>query len=166
MQAIKSILALTLSVLTSNVFATIVPITNEVLEASLKSEARDHYVDGYVQLNKTKGTISLLLQPVMPPCPVGHSCPEVMPAPQDYFLEEVKVVKDECDAVIYQAEQTQEHSIRVRLVDNTQYNYGNCPTFLPVPETVVEVEQIFYGPNSTEEKAEYFAAEALSPIRY
>ncbi len=84
----------------------------------------------------------------------------------DYFLEGVKVRLDECDAVIYQAEQKTDHSIRVLLIDNTQYNYERCPTFLPVPETVVQVEQTFYGPSSSEEKSEYFAADALAPVRY
>lgn len=166
MHAIRTILVLTLSVFTSQGFATIVPVTDEVVEASFRSDGGKNFLDGYVQLNKTNGTISLLLQPVMSPCPIGNSCPEVMPAPFDYFLEGVKATVDECDAVIYQAEQNRDHSIRVILVDNTQYNYERCPTFLPVPETVVQVEQTFYGPSSTEEKSEYFAAEALAPIRY
>lgn len=166
MHAIRTILTLTLSVLTSNVFATIVPVTNEVVEASLRSDGGNPFLDGYVQLNKTNGTISLVLQPAMPPCPAGNSCAEVMPAPFEYFLEEVKTTVDECDAVIYQAEQNRDHSIRVLLVDNTRYNYERCPTFLPVPETVVQVEQIFYSPSSAEEKSGYFAAEALTPIRY
>lgn len=166
MHAIRMILVLALSVFTSYGFATIVPVANEVVEANFKSDGGKNFLDGYVQLNKTNGTISLLLQPVMSPCPLGNSCLEVMPAPFDYFLEEVKTTVDECGAVIYQAEQNRDHSIRVLLVDNTQYNYSHCPTFLPVAETVVQVEQIIYGPSSTEEKSEYFAAEALAPIRY
>jgi hypothetical protein len=166
MHAIKMIFNLALSILPSTVFATIVPVANEVVEASLKGDGSTSFAEGYVQLNKTNGTISLLLQPVIPACPAGNSCPEATPAPFDYFLEGVKARVDECDAVIYQAEQSRDHSIRVILVDNAQYDYERCPTFLPVPETVVQVEQIFYGPNSTEEKAGYFAAEALAPIRY
>ncbi len=166
MHAIRTILVLALSVFTSNGFASIVPITDEVVEVNFKSDGGRNFLDGYAQLNKTNGTISLLLQPVMEPCPVGNTCTELMPAPMDYFLEGVKVKVDECDAVIYQAEQKADHSIRVLLIDNTQYNYERCPTFLPVPETVVQVEQTFYGPSSSAEKSEYFAAGALAPVRY
>ncbi len=166
MHAIRTILVLTLSVFTSNGIASIVPITDEVVEVNFKSDGGKNFLDGYAQLNKTNGTISLLLQPAKAPYPVGSTCIELEPAPMDYFLEGVKVRIDECDAVIYQAEQKTDHSIRVLLIDNTQYDYERCPTFLPVPETVVQVEQTFYGPSSSEEKSEYFAAGALAPVRY
>lgn len=166
MHAIRMILILAFTVFTSNGFASIVPITDEVVAVNFKSDGGRNFQDGYLQLNKTNGTISIVLQPVVAPCPVGESCPEAMPAPFDYFLEGVKARVDECGAVIYQAEQNGEHSIRVLLVDNTQYNYEQCPTYLPVPETVVQVEQTFYGPSSSEEKSEYFAAGALAPVRY
>jgi hypothetical protein len=166
MHVIRMILTLALSISSTHGMATFVPDTDEVVQANLKGDGDASFQDGYVKLNKTTGTISLWLQPVMPACPAGDSCPEVMPEPMDYFLEGVKARVDECGAVIYQAEQNRAHSIRVILFDNTQYNYERCPSFLPVPETVVQVEQIFYGPNSTEEKSGYLAAEALTPIRY
>lgn len=166
MHAIRTVLFLVLSISPIHAAASIVPITDEVVGVNFKSEGRTNFVEGYVELNKTNGTISLVLHPTMPPCPIGNSCPEVMPAPFDYFLEGVKVNVDECDAVIYRAEQTRDHAVRVLLVDNTNYNYERCPTFVPVPETVVEVEQIFYGPATTDEKKGYFATEALTPVRY
>jgi len=166
MQAIRNALILLLSILPIPAFASIVPNTNEVVATSFQSDGRSHFVEGYVQLNKTNGTINLVLQPPMPPCPSGESCAEVMPAAYEYFLEGVKTHVDACDAVIYQADQYREHAVRILLVDNTRYNYERCPTFLPVPETVVQVEQIFYGPSTQDEKSGYFAAEALTPVRY
>jgi len=166
MHAIRNALFLVLSILPITSFASIVPNTNEVVATSFQSDGRSNFVEGYVQLNKTNGTINLVLQPPMPPCPSGESCPEVMPAPYEYFLEGVKAHVDECDAVIYQAEQNREHAVRILLVDNTRYNYERCPTFLPVPETALQVEQIIYGPSTQDENSGYFAAEALTPVRY
>lgn len=166
MQAIRNSLFLVLSILPSPSFASIVPITNEVVATSFQSDGRSNFVEGFVQLNKTKGTINLVLQPPMPPCPSGQSCTEVMPAPYEYFLEDVKSRVDECDAVIYEAQQSREETVRVLLIDNTAYNYERCPTFLPVPETVVQVEQIVYGPSTQDEKTGYFTADALTPVRY
>jgi len=166
MHAIKMTLILALGGLAPHALATIVPVSDEVVEASLKSEGGANYLDGYVQLNKDSKTISLVLQPVMPPCPVGNVCTEVMPAAFEYFLEEAKVEVNECDAVIYRAEQKKDHTIKVMVIDNTQYNYEFCPTFLPVPDTVVQVEQTFFSPSSTEHKEEYFAGTILANIRY
>ncbi|WP_141735592.1 hypothetical protein [Oligoflexus tunisiensis] len=166
MHAIKMTLIMTLSLLTTQAVATIVPITDEVLEATFRSEGGSRYTEGYVKLNRTAGNIALLLQPATPPCPVDQLCTEVQPAPFEYFLEEVKSTVDVCESVIYQAEQHQDHAIKVTLIDNTHYNYEICPTFLPVPLTVVQVEQTFHGPASTEHIASDFAGEALSHIRY
>lgn len=166
MQAIRNSLFLVLSILPSSSFASIVPIANEVVATSFQSDGRSPFVEGYVQLNKTNGTINLVLQPPMQPCPSGQSCPEVMPAPFEYFLEGVKSHVDECDAVIFEAEQNRDHALRILLVDNTRYNYERCPTFLPVPETVLQVEQIIYGPSMQDENTGYFTAEALVPVRY
>lgn len=166
MHAIRNALTLLLSILPIPAFASIVPSTNEVVATSFQSDGRSSFVEGYVQLNKTNGTINLVLQPPMPPCPSGESCPEAMPAAYEYFMEGVKAHVDECDAVIYRAEQNREQSVRILLVDNARYNYERCPTFLPVPETVVQVEQIIYGPSTQDEKSGYFTAEALTPVRY
>lgn len=166
MHAIRNAVFLVLSILPITSFASIVPNSDEVVATHFQSDGRGNFVEGYVQLNKTDGTINLVLQPPMAPCPSGESCPEVMPAPYEYFLEGVKTRVDECDAVIHEAEQMREQAVRIILVDNTRYNYERCPTFLPVPETVVQVEQIIYGPSSQDEKSGYFAAEALTPVRY
>jgi hypothetical protein len=163
---LKMTLILTLAVFAPHALATIVPISDEVVEAALKSEGGSLYVDGYVQLNKNAKTISLVLQPAMPPCSVNEICTEVMPAPVEYFLEDTKVLTDECGAVVYQAEQSQDHGLKVTVVDNTQYNYELCPTFLPLHETVVQVEQTFVGPSSTEYKDTDLAGSPLSHIRY
>jgi hypothetical protein len=156
MHAIKMTLIMTLTLLTTHAAASIVPITDEMLEANFKGETGSRYSEGYVKLNLTAGNIALLLEPAS----------ETRPAPFEYFLEEVKATVDDCESVIYQAEQHKDHTIKVTLIDNTHYNYGNCPTFLPVPKTVVKVEQTFYAPASTEHIATDFAGDALSHIRY
>ncbi|HYX31946.1 MAG TPA: hypothetical protein VE954_02445 [Oligoflexus sp.] len=166
MHAIKITLILTLAAFAPHALATIVPMPNQVVEAVLHGESGSLYVDGYVQLNKDARTVSLVLQPVMSPCPAGDMCPEVMPAPVEFFLENAKATEDECGAVSYQAEQGQEPMIKVTITDNTKYSYETCPSFLPVPETEVQVEQISVGPNSTESKGAYLSGTVLSHIRY
>lgn len=166
MKAINKALILVLGCLSPSAFATLVPVSPNVLETTLKSQNTSRYLDGYVQLNKDKATISLVLQPVMPACPAEHSCTEQMPAPVQYFLQNVKETVDECQAVIYEAEEAGEAQVKVTIMDNTHYRYDLCPTFLPLPETTVKVEQPSLSSLSAAPLDESFAGDSLTTIQY
>lgn len=141
MRVMKMSLALILGFTATLASASIVASKDDVVGVNLESTEASIYIEGYVQLNKTTQTISLILQPTMPACPNSSVCAAVMPDARDYFFEAVGKSVDFCNAVTYTAEQNIGDAIKVRVIDNTHYNYKRCPTFAPQADTVVEVEQ-------------------------
>lgn len=153
MNPLKTVLILTLGSLTPYAMATMLPLSHEVKESKLQQQSGSRYSEGYVQLDKSAGTLSLVLQPSMASCSIGQACPEMMPAPEEYFLDAVNATVDACGAVTYRATQQGEQKLTVKLIDYSQYNYERCPSFLPMPAVALQFAKAL-DTDAAEERSE------------
>lgn len=69
------------------------------LSAELKGAAVGQYLDGRLVLNRGTGDVTVSLQPVMPVCPEGMACAQVMPLPVELFFSKAVTTTNECGVV-------------------------------------------------------------------
>jgi hypothetical protein len=101
------------------------------LTAELKGAAVGQYLDGRLVLNRGTGDVSLSLQPVMPVCPEGMACAQVMPLPVDLFFSKAVTTTNNCGVVQTQTglawNESEARFFTVLINDNRK---NTCPTFV------------------------------------
>jgi len=101
------------------------------LSAELKGATVGQYLDGRVVLNRGTGDVNLSLQPVMPVCPEGMACAQVMPLPVELFFAKAVTRTNECGVVQTQTglawNESQGRFFTVLINDNRK---NTCPTFV------------------------------------
>jgi hypothetical protein len=69
------------------------------LSAELQGASVGQYLDGRLILNRGTGDVNLSLQPVMPVCPEGMACAQVMPLPVELFFSKAVTATNDCGVV-------------------------------------------------------------------
>ena len=103
------------------------------LSAELNGASVGQYLDGRLVLNRGTGDVNLSLQPVMPVCPEGMACAQVMPLPVDLFFSKAVSTTNECGVVQTQTglawNESKGRFFTVLINDNRK---NSCPTFAPL----------------------------------
>ncbi|MFW7381959.1 MAG: hypothetical protein ACOH5I_24345 [Oligoflexus sp.] len=98
------------------------------------------YISGYIELNGASRNVLVSLQPVMPACPVGMMCAQVMPAPETYELTPIVIKQNRCGIVKTTATRDDRPVdggyINIEVTDNSR---NTCPTLAALPETEVDL---------------------------
>jgi hypothetical protein len=127
--------------------------------AELNGASVGQYLDGRLVLNRGTGDVNLSLQPVMPVCPEGMACAQVMPLLVELFFSRAVTTTNDCGVVQTQTglvwSESKERFFTVLINDNRK---NTCPTFVALApldivvrssatadfadEGVVEVDQL------------------------
>lgn len=117
-----------------------------VIRAELESVSSERYLGGNLYFDGRKGLVDLTLQPVMPVCPEGMACAQVMPEPISYQLENAQTETDSCGIIRTVAflDERPVDGIFMKVSFNNNRN-NTCPTFAPLAALDVIVEQAYFS---------------------
>jgi hypothetical protein len=103
------------------------------LSVFLQGSSVGRYIGGNLVLNRAEGNVNLSLQPVMPECPEGNVCAQVMPPSVELFFSNSVTVTNSCGVVqtttgvVYEESTKEFHTVMIN--DNRN---NTCPTLLPL----------------------------------
>ncbi|HET9239100.1 MAG TPA: hypothetical protein VFO10_17710 [Oligoflexus sp.] len=101
------------------------------LSAELKGAAVGQYLDGRLVLNRGTGDVNVSLQPLMPVCPEGMVCAQVMPLPVELFFTKAVTTTNDCGVVQTQTglvwNENEARFFTVLINDNRK---NTCPTLV------------------------------------
>ncbi len=135
-----------------------------VLQSELESQGSQRYLGASLSLDGRKGLVEISLQPIMPRCPEGRACAQVMPMPVSYVVEEAQSKIDSCHIIRTVASFDQRPVdgifLKVTILNNTN---NTCPTFAPLPalEMIVETAYVSRLEGKTIETLDSFTSESF-----
>ena len=144
------------------------PFGNDVWGSKLKAVSSQKYMYGSIEYDASQNSLSLMLQPQMPPCPRGMACAAVMPQLEQISLLDAEVTADRCGTIYIEAEKD------LRPVDGAlervvlaDHRLNQCPTFAPQAPTTVRYEVRYYDRRQGREviKKHYFEGPELQLVR-
>ena len=95
----------------------------------------------HVRYDAFENTLTLKVQPDMPPCPAGLACAAVMPEPVVIIMDNVRTLQDRCGMITYTGiiDDTPHDGLQetLKLVDNT---YNVCMGTIALPKYQVTYE--------------------------